>query len=429
MSVKVGLRFCSKIVACGLLLASLLPVSVQAEALSWKQQLGSSLADTSEDVATDSNGNVYITGYTEGSLAGPNNAGIDAWVAKYDSSGKLLWKQQLGLFGPRVTFVSVATDSLGNVYVSGGTDGSLAGASQGKYDALVVKYNSSGNLVWKRQLGTSDDEGASAVATDNLGNVYISGDTRGSLARTNNVDAEGYVRNDAWVAKYTSSGDLLWKRQLGSSNDDYSNGAATDSNGNIYISGYTSGALAGTNNAGEDAWVAKYNSSGDLLWKQQLGLFGSFVFSYDVATDRFGNVYLCGMTSGSLGGDDLGREDAWVAKYNTSGTLVWKQQIGTSKYDTAKGVATDSNGNVYISGMTLGSLGGPYKGMSDAWVAKYSNNGALMWKKQLGASGSDRSNSVATDNNSNVYISGYTEGNLGLDSHASRDAWVAKYTR
>lgn len=182
MSVKVGLRFCSKIVACGLLLASLLPVSVQAQTVSWKRQLGSSGEDVSYDVATDSLGNVYITGGTDGSLAGPNNAGRDGWVAKYNSSGALVWKQQLGLLGDVVEFRSVATDSLGNVYVSGVTNGSFARAHQGGFtDAVVVKYNSSGNLVWKRQLGASTNDESLGVATDNNGNIYISGETTGSL--------------------------------------------------------------------------------------------------------------------------------------------------------------------------------------------------------------------------------------------------------
>lgn len=243
MSVKVGLRFCSKIVACGLLLGSLLPVSVQAQTLSWKQLLGTSGNDYSNGVATGA-GNVYISGVTTGSLAGTNNAGIDAWVANYDTTGVLVWKRQLGLFGPDVNSNDVASDTAGNVYITGDTTGSLAASNQGGNDAWVAKYDSSGALLWKRQLGTSGSDKSFGVTRGNVGDVYITGTTSGSLGGRN----QG--RDDAWIANYDSSGPLLWKRQL---DNELSLDVAADSLGNVYITG-------GTNISGTGvAWVAKYN--------------------------------------------------------------------------------------------------------------------------------------------------------------------------
>ena len=318
----------------GLLLVTLLPVPVEAQTLSWKRQLGTSGYDQSNGVATDSDGNVYISGYTKGSLAGANQGSYDAWVAKYNSAGTLLWKRQLGTSSYDESR-GVATDSKGNVYISGETAGSLAGANQGYNDAWVAKYDSGGTLVWKRQLGTSNVDQSNGVATDSKGNVYISGFTQGSLAGAN----QGY--NDAWVAKYDSGGTLVWKRQLGTSDVDQSNGVATDSKGNVYISGYTYGSLAGANQGYNDAWVAKYDSGGTLVWKRQLGT-STYDYSSGVATDSKGNVYISGYTYGSLAGANQGNSDAWVAKYDSGGTLVWKRQLGTSTYDYSSGVATDN---------------------------------------------------------------------------------------
>ena len=122
----------------GLLLVTLSPVPVKAQTLSWKRQLGTSGNDYSYGVATDSDGNVYISGFTEGSLAGTSQGSRDAWVAKYDSGGTLVWKRQLGSSDD--DSYGVATDSNGNVYISGSTQGSMDGTNQGPRDAWVAKY-------------------------------------------------------------------------------------------------------------------------------------------------------------------------------------------------------------------------------------------------------------------------------------------------
>ena len=402
------------------LAATFLPLPAQAlpPQVEWIKQLGTSSDDNSSGVAVDSSGNVYISGYTYGDLAGTNKGEYDAWVAKYNSSGKLQWKQQLGSSGNDYS-LGVTTDSSGNVYISGLTGGALAGTNKGNTDAWLAKYNSSGTLQWKQQLGSSLTDYSFGVATDSSGNVYISGWTTGALA--------GKYKGglDAWVAKYNSSGKLQWTKQLGTSENDDSYGVATDSSGNVYISGSTDGALAGTNKGGfDDAWVAKYNSSGKLLWKQQLGT-SSGDKSQGIATDSNGNVYISGWTYGAFAGTNKGKTDAWVAKYNSSGKLQWKQQLGTSMQDDSYSVAADSSGNVYISGFTDGPLAGTDKGDYDAWVAKYNSSGKLLWKQQLGSSLTDYSFGVATDSSGNVYISGFE----GLYVADQGDAFLAKYSQ
>ena len=302
----------------------------------------------------------------------------------------------------------------------GFTEGSLGGPYQGGYgDAWVAKYSADGALLWKRQLGTSELDLSGGVATDGEGNVYISGLTGGSLG---GPSRGGF---DAFVAKYSADGALLWTGQLGSDDNDGSGSVATDAEGNVYLSGFTNGSLGGPSRGGSDAWVAKYSAGGALRWKRQLGTPQDD--SGSVATDAEGNVCLSGFTNGSLGGPSRGGSDAWVAKYSAGGALRWKRQLGTPQDDSGS-VATDAEGNVYLSGFTEGSLGGPYRGgRGDAWVAKYSAGGALRWKRQLGTSEQDWSAGVATDDDGNIYISGKTGGSLGGASEGIDDAFVAKY--
>jgi hypothetical protein len=214
------------------------------------------------------------------------------------------------------------------------------------------------------------------------------------------------------VAKYSPEGTLLWTQQLGTSTSDVSNGVATDSQGNVFISGYTDGELAGDYKGSGDAWVAKYSPQGTLLWTKQLGT-SDTDGSLDVATGSQGNVFISGSTNGALAGSNKGGFDAWVAKYSTEGTLLWTKQLGSSTSDSSFGVATDSGGNVFTAGTTLGALKGSNRGGFDAWVAKYSPNGKLWWLRQEGTRRSDYASDVATDSNGHVLVTGFTSGNLG----------------
>ena len=118
----------------------------------------------------------------------------------------------------------------------------------------------------------------------------------------------------------TPKASLSWTKQLGSSSNDYATGVATDSSGNIYVTGYTSGGLDGNTSAGSnDLFVVKYNSSGTKQWTKQLGT-SSTELAEGVATDSSGNVYVAGYTYGGLDGNtSAGNRDLFVVKYNSDG--------------------------------------------------------------------------------------------------------------
>jgi hypothetical protein len=307
-------------------------------------------------------------------------------------------------------------------WTSGGLDGNT---SAGSGDLFVVKYNSSGTKQWTKQLGTSVDDQARGVATDSSGNVYVTGYTQGGLDGNTNAGLW-----DLFVVKYNSSGTKQWTKQLGTSNSESSNGVATDSSGNVYVTGWTSGGLDGNTSAGDwDLFVVKYSSNGTKQWTKQLGT-SSRDWAYGVATDSSGNVYVTGYTSGSLDGNtSAGVEDLFVVKYNSSGTKQWTKQLGTSSRDEARGVATDSSGNVYVTGWTSGGLdGNTSAGSSDLFVVKYNSSGTKQWTKQLGSSSADEASGVATDSSGNVYVSGHTYGGLdGNTSAGNYDVFVVKY--
>ena len=189
-------------------------ITLSEEIIPWSgtQQLGTSSADVGQGVTSDSAGNIYVTGYTSGSLDGNNSAGNkDIFLVKYNSSGSKQWTKQLGSSSAEIG-QGVTSDSAGNIYVTGYTSGSLDGnTSAGDKDIFLVKYNSSGSKQWTKQLGSSSTEIGQGVTSDSAGNIYVSGYTSGSL--DGNTSAGN---NDIFLVKYNSSGTKQWTKQLGS---------------------------------------------------------------------------------------------------------------------------------------------------------------------------------------------------------------------
>jgi subtilisin family serine protease len=414
--------------------------------VTWKEQLGTLAFDSANGVAVDASGNAYIAGRTAGNLEGSSAGLSDAFLAKYDKNGILQWKQQDGTLGYDEA-KGIAVDALGNSYVTGWTDGELGGSR----DAWLSKYDSNGILQWKKLLSSSVsnentgyDISKGAITLGQDGAVYLTGYTQGNLDGANRGQA------DAFVAKFDSNGDRVWVRQVGSGAWDEANGAAADSDGNVYIAGITQGKLGDAQQGDKDAWVAKFNSNGTRQWVQQLGTVASDE-ALGVAVDAEGRVYLAGHTRGwlgenysnpddwlgdidaywrgihgdrsGLGGTYYGEGDAWVAQFDSDGKLAWKRLLGTTEADLATGIAADATG-VYVTGTTGGNVVKTVGG-DDAFVAKYDARGALLWKRQFGSRENDGATGIAVGDEG-IYVAGVTSGDLGGTSKGGRDAWVAK---
>ena len=318
--------------------------TVHCQSTEWIRQLGTTGDDVSNGVSTDGLGNVYIVGRTDDSLGGPNAGSDDAFVSKYAANGAMQWTRQLGS-SARDRGIGVSADKLGHVYISGFTEGSLGGANAGDLDAFISMYDASGTLQWTRQLGTDGTEIGYGVSADGLGNVYLSGITTASLGGVNAGSG------DAFISKYDINGAMQWTQQLGSSEYENVFGVSADGLGNVYLAGETQGSLGGPNAGVDDAFISKYDAGGTLQWTQQLGTNTSDQ-GFGVSADGLGNVYISGSTYGSLGGTNAGSGDAFISKYDASGAMQWTQQLGTSGYEAAYGLSADTLGNVYVSGTT-----------------------------------------------------------------------------
>ena len=168
----------------------------------WTKQLGTTYTDYGLGVITDSSGNIYVTGEIGAELDGNTYLGdFDIFLVKYNSSGTKQWTKQLGTSSSD-SGNGVTTDSSGNIYVTGSTGGGLDGnTNSGNYDIFLLKYNSSGTKQWTKQLGTSSGDYGNDITTDSSGNIYVTGYTNGGL--DGNTNSGSY---DIFIVKYNSSG-------------------------------------------------------------------------------------------------------------------------------------------------------------------------------------------------------------------------------
>jgi hypothetical protein len=206
-----------------------------------------------------------------------------------------------------------------------------------------------------------------------------------------------------------------------------------DSLSNIYIAGLTYGSLDGNTLTGNtDLFVTQFNSSGVKQWTKQLGVTGVNTGALGITADSSNNIYMTGYTSGGLDGNSLsGTRDLFVIKYNSSGTKQWTKQLGVSGQATiAYGISIDSSNNLFVAGYTNGGLdGNSLTGVYDLFVTKYNSSGTKQWTKQLGVAGASTfAFGIAIDSTNNFYLTGYTTGGLdGNTLSGNEDLFVIKY--
>ena len=339
----------------------------------WSRFFSTNNGESFNGVAADNSGNIYTAGATGGSLDDQINFGnSDALLVKYDSDGNRIWTRIFGTANSENLLGGVAVDpASGAVYAAGQFYNSFDGqVNAGDCDVAVVKYDSSGNRIWTRLLGSSVCDTVRAITADSSGNVYVAGNSSGSL------DGQPLVgSHDAFVAKYDSGGNKIWVRMLGSSTVEIGTSVTVDSAGSVYLAGYTYGgaALPGQVPLGsDDAFLTKYDSTGNRLWVKQFGTGASDVL-WRATVDSSGNIFTVGYTTGSVGGkSNSGARDIWITKYGSSGNQIWSNMVGSPLYDYAVAVALADPGFIYVTGTVEADMAGQtVSSPPDIFLAKF----------------------------------------------------------
>lgn len=403
-----------------------------------QQQVGRGTGETyGKSIATDANGNLYVTGYTTVGINRQQQHGSrDYFIIKYDENGQVVWTQQVGAYQGSTYGNSVAADNDGNIYITGWTSVGINGEVQhGKFDYFIVKYDSDGQELWTRQVGAprgGDTEGW-GIAVDGDSDVYITGSTSVGI---NGQQQNGY--KDYFIVKYDTFGNLMWTKQSGASQGTTQGSRIIVNNegNNLYITGYTDVGINGAQQHGvDDYFIVKYNTNdGSRLWTEQVGVAGGDTEGNGIAIDNDDNIYINGKTTKGINGQaQHGKVDYFVAKYSNTGRELWTQQVGVSGGDTrGLGITTDkSGGALYVIGKTtVGINGQRQRGKTDYFIVKYNTDeGSVLWSRQVGASDGDTSAvGVTTDNSGYPYITGSTTvGINGQLQNGAYDAFTVSY--
>ena len=408
--------------------------------LIWNTFLGGTGSDAGYGIATDSNGNVYVGGYSDATWGTPLRAftgSYDAYVAKLTSNGSLAWNTFLGgTFNDFCTSISV--DASGNVYAGGisrAAWGTPVRAYTGLNDSFAVKLDTNGNLIWNTFLGGTGNDDSYGIAVDGSGNVYLGGISDISWG----VPVRAHTQvNDGYAAKLASDGSLVWNTFLGAASVDWLYGIAVDSSQNVYVAGYSTiswGTPVRAKSSLMDGFAAKLDSNGNLTWNTFLGGSGNDQ-SYGIALDAIGNVYVSGKSPSSWGvpvQSHSGSDDGFVTKLANDGSLIWNTFVGGSGVDNCIGIAVDGNGLIYVQGNSGASWGTPllaHSGSQDAFVAQLTIDGILTSNTFLGSAGTDSGQAITVDASRSVYLTGYSDSTWGTPVQAfTSSPWDAFVVR
>ncbi|MDP1801225.1 MAG: SBBP repeat-containing protein [Bacteroidota bacterium] len=312
-----------------------------------------------------------------------SNGNEDIFVTKYDAAGTFVWAKNMG--GATSDFGRALTvDATGNVYVTGFFDGTSdfdpnAGTSNltstGLYDIFIAKLDATGNFVWAKNIGSTTFDVGNSIVIDASGNVYTTGYFGGTAdfdpgAGTANLTSTG--ANDIFILKLDGAGNFVWAKNMGGTSNDIGFSIAVDPSGDIYSTGTFGGnadldpgaaSFSLTSNGSNDVYISKLSAAGNFIWAKG---FGSTTadYVYGITTDPSGNVYTTGYFQGTVDFDpgvgtnsitSTGNYDIFISKLNGGGNYTWAINLGGTARDYAYSLAVDPSGNVYTTGWFEGT--------------------------------------------------------------------------
>ncbi len=267
-------------------------------------------------------------------------------------------------------------------------------------------FAQSPDVIWVQQNGETISCQGMGIATD----------TNNNLAITGVIGNKREGKETVYLSEYDQNGNLLWKGSK-SQGEAVGTGVTYDHSGNILVTGYFFHSIKfgqdSLNSQGPSAiFICKYTNSGEIIWVKQLDA-SDWCGAWDITSDNSNDIYITGYFHGTLNNAIISHGDAdiFIAKYDQNGNMLWIRTAGGDSYDSSSRIDIDKDGNLYVCG-DFSSIANfenatiQSKGSFDVFIAKYSQEGEFKWVNSAGGNGSDRGKSLSVDSDGNIFITG-----------------------
>lgn len=445
-------------IAVMVLVALSMPAAAQDMTHLWSDSYGDTAEQIARGLASDSSGNIIITGYMRGSAdfgGGPvTSAGSqDMFLAKFAGDGSHLWSDTFGDANDDQWGLTVTTDNLDNVIVAGWFEGTINfgggyHASLGGRDVFLAKFTAGGLLIWSQTFGSTGRDECWSVTTDTGDNIIMTGLFSGTATFGGPpLPFAGF--SDVFLAKYAPDGTGIWSDGFGGIGFDAGQGVATDGEDNIIFCGNFDSTIdfggdVLTSVDWADAFLVKVKYNGTHLWSQSFGSTNDQILRC-VDTDNLGDIAVGGTFEDDidLGGGSftsVGGYDICLAKFTRDGAHAWSQTFGsTGAPDVANALAVDDLGNIAVAGVVGGAIdfgGGllAFGGSIDVFLAWFNTGGDHIDSQIFGDFHSQNGYGVDTGPAGAVALTGYmwSSADFGggtLTSSGYSDVFLAKFKR
>ncbi|KPK75312.1 MAG: hypothetical protein AMJ79_11610 [Phycisphaerae bacterium SM23_30] len=432
----------------------------------WTTAWGGTFSEYGYNSAVDSTGNIFLSSSFSDTVDLNPTAGVDSYtsngagdifITKLNPNSSYGWTHTIGGTANEETG-DITTDSAGNIYLTGYFEETVdfnpfeeteeidIHTSKGLFDIFVTKFNADGSYGWTQTMGGNEGDYGSGITVDAAGNVFVCGYFYDTVDFDPSDQTDNHTSNgegDIFLTKLNPDGSYAWTRTFGGVESESASDLATDSSGNIYLTGNFrdevdfdpgTGTDTHSSNGDMDTFVTKINSDGSYAWTATFGGIGLYDRGFSIGVDSMANVYVTGDFQDEVdfdptAGIDLhtsnGNRDCFVTKLKADGEYEWTATFGGDNAEAGQSLAVDFAGNIFLTGYfysdtmdfdpSIGTDDHSSNGGADIFLTRLYADGSYGWTQTYGGSEPDIGGNITLDSAGNLIVTGHFSDKVDFD--------------